>query len=188
MKLLRYLPLLLLLQTPAKAEGGNAIAAPVATSSGSVTNQAVQVVPSTNFSQNFGRGVMCQGTTLTVSTFGLGRITPPESHVGTDYGITLQLTTPLDGRAVELCKEAAELANRRAQAETDKAELDYHLVRSIKCGELIKGGVFYHPSSPYASVCIDVVAMAPDGSYRNGVGQVMGASTQQVQDTQRPSS
>ena len=184
MKLLRYLPLLLLLQAPVKAQsqGGNAIAAPVATSSGSVTNQAVQVVPSTNFSQNYGRGVMCQGTTLTASTFGLGRITPPESHVGTDYGITLQVTTPLDGRAVELCKKAAELSNRRAQIETDKAELDYHLVRQIKCGENIKQGVFYHPSSPYASVCLDVVAMAPDGSYRNGVGQVMGAQAQQTQD------
>ena len=170
----------------ARAEQGNAVAAPVATSSGSVVNQAVQVTPSQNFPQNYGRGVVCQGTTLTVSTFGLGGLTAPESYVRTDYGITLQVSTPLDRDAVRLCKDRARVEIARQVAEKDKAELDYHLVRSIKCGEMIRNGTYYHPSSPYASVCLDVIAVAPDGSYRNGVGTVIQAA--QTVDTPSPSS
>ena len=177
---MKYLLLFLVLFTSlplrAKAESGNAVAAPVASSSGSVVNQAVQVTPSINFTQNMGRGVICQGTYLTVSTFGLGGLSAPESEVRTDYGITLQVSTPLDREAVRLCKERARVEIQRQTAEKDKAELDYHLVRSIKCGEMIRNGTFYHPSSPYASVCLDVVAVAPDGSYRNGVGQVIQAA------------
>ena len=152
------------------------MAAPVASSSGSVVNQAVQVTPSINFTQNMGRGVVCQGTSLTTSLFGLGGLSAPESEVRTDYGITLQVSTPLDREAVRLCKERARVEIQRQTAEKDKAELDYHLVRSIKCGEMIRNGTYYHPSSPYASVCLDVVAVAPDGSYRNGVGTVIQAA------------
>ena len=176
---MKYLLLFLVLfglPLRARAEQGNAVAAPVATSSGSVVNQAVQVTPSNNFAQNYGRGVVCQGTSLTVSTFGLGGLSAPESEVRTDYGITLQVSTPLDREALRLCKERARTEIARQVAEKDKAELDYHLVRSIKCGEMIKNGTFYHPSSPYASVCLDVIAVAPDGSYRNGVGQVIQAA------------
>ena len=181
---MKYFLLLLVLcfQFPqkARAEGGNAIAAPVATSSGSVTNQAVQVTPSTNFNQQYGRGVMCQSTTLTLSSFHTGGMSAPESNYRGDYGFTLQLSTPLDREAVDLCKKRAATEIKRQEAEKDKAELDYHLVRSIKCGEMIKGGTFYHPSSPYAPTCVDVVALAPDGSYRNGIGQVIAPAPAQA--------
>ena len=175
---MKYLLLFLVLfglPLRARAEG-NAVAAPVASSSGSVVNQAVQVTPSNNFSQNYGRNVVCQGTSLTVSTFGLGGLSAPESNVRTDYGITLQVSTPLDREALRLCKDRARTEIARQVAEKDKAELDYHLVRSIKCGEMIRNGTFYHPTSPYASVCLDVIAVAPDGSYRNGVGTVIQAA------------
>ena len=184
--LLLFLVLLSALPTRARAESGNAVAAPVASSSGSVVNQAVQVTPSINFTQNMGRGVICQGTSLTVSTFGLGGQSAPESEFRTDYGITLQVSTPLDREAVRLCKERARVEIQRQTAEKDKAELDYHLVRSIKCGEMIKNGTYYHPSSPYASVCLDVIAVAPDGSYRNGVGTVIQAAP--IRDKPSPSS
>ena len=186
---MKYLLLLLILSSlplRARAEQGNAVAAPVATSSGSVVNQAVQVTPSNNFAQNYGRGVQCQGTSLVVSTFGLGGLSAPESEVRTDYGITLQLSTPLDREALRLCKERARTEIARQTAEKDKAELDYHLVRSIKCGEMIRSGTYYHPSSPYASVCLDVIAVAPDGSYRNGVGAVIQAAP--IPPTPSPSS
>jgi len=187
MKLISCLPLLLLIGAPSRAaETGNAVAAPVATSSGSVTNQAVQVTPSNQFTQTYGRGVQCQGTTMTVSTFGIGGFSAPESHLRNDYGVTLQISVPLDREAVDVCKERAALENDRQQAETDKAELDYHLVRSIKCGEMIKSGTFYHPTSPYSRTCLDVVSMAPDGSIRNGVGQVIQAAP--VPATPSPSS
>ena len=106
----------------------------------------------------------------------MGGLSAPEQNVRTDYGITLQVSTPLDREAVRLCKERARTEIARQVAEKDKAELDYHLVRSIKCGEMISKGTFYSPSSPYASVCLDVIAVAPDGSYRNGVGTVIQAA------------
>jgi anthranilate/para-aminobenzoate synthase component II len=50
---------------------------------------------------------------------------------------------------------------RRAELEADKARLDILLVRAIKCGELKKSGVQFHPQSPYASVCADIVVVNP---------------------------
>jgi len=58
---------LLLLTAPAQAQVSST-AAPVANSSGSVTNQAVQVVPSKTFTSVI-NGVSCQGATLTINPF-----------------------------------------------------------------------------------------------------------------------
>ena len=63
----RVLATLLLLSAPAQAQVSST-AAPVANSSGSVTNQAVQVVPSKNFIYQYGN-FSCQGTSLTISPF-----------------------------------------------------------------------------------------------------------------------
>jgi hypothetical protein len=60
-----------------------------------------------------------------------------------------------------LCKDRARIANRRQQAEADKARLDFELVRLLKCGEAMKSGVRFHPESPYASICSDVVVVTP---------------------------
>ena len=57
---------------------------------------------------------------------------------------------PLDFEMVRLCKE---LARRKIE----KERLDYELVRILKCIEIKKAGYMIHPSSPYASVCADVV-------------------------------
>lgn len=63
----RVLAALLLLSAPAQAQVSGT-AAPVANSSGSVTNQAVQVVPSRNYIYQYGN-FSCQGTSLTISPF-----------------------------------------------------------------------------------------------------------------------
>jgi hypothetical protein len=63
----RVLATLLLLSAPAQAQVSST-AAPVANSSGSVTNQAVQVVPGKNFVYQYGN-FACQGTSLTISPF-----------------------------------------------------------------------------------------------------------------------
>jgi len=39
--------------------------------------------------------------------------------------------------------------------------LDFELVRLLKCGEAIKSGISFHPTSPYAKVCSDVVVKYP---------------------------
>ena len=47
----------------------SATAAPTATSSGSVTNQAVMIAPSQHLTNSYGGGVQCQGPTLTITPY-----------------------------------------------------------------------------------------------------------------------
>ena len=63
----RVLAALLLLAEPVNAQVSST-AAPVANSSGSVTNQAVQVVPSKTFASVI-NSVQCQGASLTINPF-----------------------------------------------------------------------------------------------------------------------
>ena len=64
----RVLAALLLTAGPVNAQVSST-AAPVANSSGSVTNQAVQVVPSRQFTNTYGSGISCQGATLNINPF-----------------------------------------------------------------------------------------------------------------------
>ena len=64
----RVIATLLLLSAPVQAQVSST-AAPVANSSGSVTNQAVQVVPSRQFTNTYGGGISCQGATLNINPF-----------------------------------------------------------------------------------------------------------------------
>ena len=75
----------------------------------------------------------------------------------TSIGLSATLSLPLDGGLQARCKQAAEtqialqgqlLANKR---------LDFELARLKNCGELLKAGIRFHPKSPYARVCADVV-------------------------------
>jgi len=63
------LALLALCQSPVYANSINATSNPVANSSGSVTNFAVQNLPSRQFTNQFGGGIVCQGSTLAVQPF-----------------------------------------------------------------------------------------------------------------------
>jgi len=64
----RLLAAILLTSAPVNAQVSST-AAPVANSSGSVTNQAVQVVPSRQYTWNYGSGISCQGATLNINPF-----------------------------------------------------------------------------------------------------------------------
>jgi len=78
----RVIATLLLLTAPAQAQVSST-AAPVANSSGSVTNQAVQVVPARQFTNTYGGGISCQGATLSINPFistTTGWAQPYESH------------------------------------------------------------------------------------------------------------
>ncbi len=60
---------------PAHAEtvgGVSATAAPVANSSGSVTNQAIQVLQGPYITNTYGGGIQCQGPTLNITPFVTG--------------------------------------------------------------------------------------------------------------------
>lgn len=142
------------------------IAGPSASATGNVTNQAVQVLQGPYAVNTYGSGVSCQGATFSVSPFVMSNNNnsdDPESFASRNgnWGISAGLNIPLDGDLMNLCKKRAETEIARQQAETDKARLDFELVRLLKCGEAIKSGITFHPESPYHKICADIVVRYP---------------------------
>ena len=76
-------------------------------------------------------------------------------------GLSAGLSIPLDGSFQELCKARVRTEITRQQAEADKARLDFELVRLLKCGEAKKSGIDFHPNSPYAKICADIIVQPP---------------------------
>lgn len=151
----------------ADAPSNTNIAGPSASATGNVTNQAVQVLQGPFAVNTFGAGVSCQSATVSIAPFVMGNSnfshdpSSYQSYTG-NAGISLGFNIPLDGELGELCKQRVKVAIERQQAEADKARLDFELVRLLKCGEAARMGVRFHPQSPYAAICSDVViAQAP---------------------------
>ena len=207
----RVIATLLLLTAPAQAQVSST-AAPVANSSGSVTNQAVQVVPARQFTNTYGGGISCQGATLSINPFistTTGWAQPYESHynepvydtidvigafdpegnpvpdnrpdnpgdvlfykpirtgqktnLSINGGITATISIPLDRHHVRTCRKAAEKQVALLDATLADKRLNYEIARLKNCAGLMKEGIIFHPSSPYASICADVVLVNPPG-------------------------
>lgn len=203
--------------TPVYAEGDTpitAVANPQATSTGSVTNQAVQVLQGPYVTNSYGGGVSCQGPTFNLTPFltttnsgqtpfeDLANLdndpTTPLERTGQknnwakNFGISGTISIPLDGGLQARCKEAAETWTNRQKAETDKARLDFELVRLLKCGEAKKAGIHFHPASPYAKICADVVVVPTGGTASSSATSVPSgtsskpSSSNQVVQQNRP--
>ena len=151
---------LLTIGVPARAEGEtNNTSNPVAAATGNVTNQAVQFqnngAPSR---QVYGANNSCNGATVTFSPFYMGNHTKPYDEdmtqqsytVAENWGGQLNFMVPLDGSLVEICKS---IAKKHAA----KMDLDYELVRAIKCAEIQQKGFMLVPGSRVAHMCNDVV-------------------------------
>ena len=152
--------------TAQQAPSNTNIAGPSASATGNVTNQAVQVLQGPFAMNTYGGGVSCQGPTLNLQTFGYNSLagsTDPTSYQTNSFngGLSAGFSIPLDGSFQELCKARVKTEITRQQAEADKARLDFELVRLLKCGEAIKSGISFHPESPYAKICADVVVRYP---------------------------
>lgn len=207
----RVLATLLLAAAPAQAQISST-AAPVANSSGSVTNQAVQVVPSRTATWTYGSGISCQGTTLHINPFlssttswadpyesyyqepvydtlditgaldpegnpipdgrpdNPGNVlfykpirTGQKSNFSINGGITAQISIPLDRRHIRACQKAAEKQVALLDAQLADKRLNYEIARLKNCAELMKQGIMFHPKSPYAKICADVVLTNPPG-------------------------
>jgi len=207
----RLLATLLALSAPVQAQVSST-AAPVANSSGSVTNQAVQVVPSRQFTNTYGGGISCQGATLNINPFvstTTGWADPYEAHYAdpvydtlditgafdsegnvipdgrpdnpgsilfykpvrtgqkTNFsingGITATISVPLDRSHVRTCRAAAEKQVALLDATLADKRLNYEIARLKNCANLMKEGIMFHPDSPYASICADVVLVNPPG-------------------------
>ena len=199
---IKYLLILLLgannflYTSKAETVGGvSATANPVANSSGSVTNQAIQVLQGPYITNTYGGGVSCQGPTLNFTPFltGLHSFkTPYEAYyndpvydTSTDddgnlanpgtilyymptrtgqkqnsnisLGLSATLSVPLDRRLQRGCIKAATTQTNLNQQILANKRLDFEMARLKHCGEQTKLGVTFHPKSPYASICADIV-------------------------------
>ena len=92
----------LFIATPSYAEtvgGVSATAAPVANSSGSVTNQAIQVLQGPYITNTYGAGIQCQGSTLNITPYVTGSASatrPYEAYYDTPVYDMRDLTGAFD--------------------------------------------------------------------------------------------
>ena len=170
----------------------------MANSSGSVTNQAIQVLQGPYITNTYGDGISCQGSTLNITPYVTGSLSQqhPFEHMydnpvynnvdGDDDGLpdnpgeilyyvptrtgmtnnsnlsvgfSATLSIPMNKDQQRLCEEAATTHNQyRAQLLANK-RLDFEIARLKNCGELLKSGIYFHPRSPMAKVCADVIVV-----------------------------
>ena len=186
--------------------GVSATANPIANSSGSVTNQAIQVLQGPYITNTYGGGIQCQGATMNITPYvtGTGNFRRPFEHTYMDpvydihdadddgqidnpgnvlyymptrtnqtdnYNLSLGLSAtwskPLDQKLQELCKTAATTQTALNAQLLSNKRLDFELARLKNCGELMKAGIMFHPKSPYAKVCGDVMVINPVGVVAN---------------------
>jgi len=193
----------LLFASPSYAEtvgGVSATAAPVANSSGSVTNQAIQVLQGPYITNTYGGGIQCQGPTLNFTPYVTGAVsaqkpfedfyndpvydlrdldedgsldnpgdilyrvpirTGQKDKYSLSLGFSATWSKPLDTKLQEQCKQAAATQIELQQQLIANKRLDFEIARLKNCGELKKQGIYFHPKSPYYSVCADIIVTNP---------------------------
>ena len=133
--------------------------APESTATGNVTNQAVQFqnngAPSRQQMGGYnGRAIACNGPTMTFSPFWMAsenKPYDPESYSrGWNYGAQVNFMVPMDYDTVRRGKSLA-------KRQEEKMRVDYELVRSLKCAELMTKGFTFRPGSRVEHMCSDVV-------------------------------
>ena len=149
---------------PSYAEEGetNNTSNPVAAATGNVTNQAVQFqnngAPSR---QHMGPNISCNGPTMTFSPFYMGNHVEPYDYEegereqssytkNENWGGQINFMFPLDGEMTERCKSIS-------KRQEEKMQLDYELVRALKCAELMKQGFMIRPKTRVYHLCSDII-------------------------------
>ena len=153
-KLYYYIALCILTVTPTYAETNNT-SNPVAAATGNVTNQAVQFQNNGASSrQNYGPNIACNGSTMTFSPFYMGNDTEPVDPDGyvisENWGFQVNFMVPLDREGLRQCR-------RIAKRQEEKMQLDFELVRALKCAELQQRGFAIRPKTRVAHLCQDIV-------------------------------
>ena len=85
------------------------------------------------------------------------------SNYSNNFGITATISVPLDRRAINLCLKAAEKQVALYEQSLADKRLNYEIARLKNCAELMQKGIMFHPDSPYAKICADVVLTNPPG-------------------------
>ena len=179
---------------------------PIANSSGSVSNLAVQNLSGPYITNTHGGGVSCQGATLSVTPFATlqdswkepyedyymdpvfdnsdlnndgvldnpGSIlynkptrTGQKTNHSIGWGISMNITIPLDKRHNEGCLKAASTQNQINEQLVAKKRCVFDMARVRQCAEQERLGVTFHPSSPAAKLCEDIVVANPHGVIPN---------------------
>ena len=134
-------------------DGTTVIANPQASSTGSVTNSAVQINQGSYSTQGLGSGHFCNSGTVVFTPFYLGAGFHPEYSRSENYGAQISFAIPLDGSAQEICKE---LGRKKIQ----QKRVDILLTRIRECAAMYEKGYMIRPNSPYSAICDDVVPIA----------------------------
>ena len=101
---------------------------------------------------------------MTFSPFYMGNHVKPWEHnelgmspngytMTENWGAQLNFMVPLDRRGLEQCR-------RIAKRQEEKMELDFELVRALKCAELQQKGFMLRPGTRVAHMCSDVIPIA----------------------------
>ncbi len=188
-----YLSILaIILLSPAKVYAQTSqTAAPVANSSGSVTNMAIQSLQGNLIQNQYGGNIVCQGPMLTFSPFLTdshtysvpreywyeqpqydddGNVTHTtmnrtgqKDNIAMNLGFSMTFSIPLDGSLQRRCKEAADNQIARTKQMLNDSALNWHIARLKECGNLKLKGIEFSDNSPYKSLCEDVVVKAKMG-------------------------
>ena len=81
-----------------------------------------------------------------------------------NVGLSATFSLPLDKKLQNLCKQAATTQIEQQAQITANKRLDFEIARLKNCGELMQKGIMFHPKSPYAAICADVVVSTPPGT------------------------
>jgi hypothetical protein len=106
-------------------------------------------------------------------------------------GVSATWSRPLDKELQAQCKEAAATQISLQQQVHANKRLDFELARLKNCGELKKKGIMFHPKSPYASVCADVMLVNPAGvvaPHQHSLTSSSVSSSDQTSEVASPSS
>ena len=135
----------------------------MAAATGNVTNQAVQFQNNGASSrQNYGPSISCNGSTMTFSPFYMGNHSKPwevnedmsmdasSYTLSENWGAQVNFMIPLDKRGLKQCR-------RIAKRQEEKMQLDYELVRALKCAELQQKGFTIRPNTRVSFLCQDIV-------------------------------
>ena len=88
----------------------------------------------------------------------------PRANQNFNVGLSATLSWPMDKQLQKLCKTAAQTQIEQQQQITSNKRLDFEIARLKNCGELKQKGIMFHPRSPYASICADVIVTTPPGT------------------------
>jgi hypothetical protein len=106
-------------------------------------------------------------------------------------GVSATWSRPLDKELQAQCKQAADTQIKLQQQVHANKRLDFELARLKNCGQLMKDGIIFHPKSPYASVCADVMLVNPAGvvaPHQHSLTSSSVSSSDQTSEVASPSS